>query len=81
MAKTTAKKKNYNKKYYQKHKEKIIDEVQEKQKSNKKEYNKDKREYYHENQTYRKYKIQYARDYRKREKVKSKARKDRKAYR
>ena len=49
------------------------------QKSNKKEYNKDKREYYAENPDYRKYKRKYAEDYRKREPVKSKARKYRKA--
>jgi len=79
MAKTTAKEKSYNKKYYEKHKKEIISEVQAKQKSNKKEYNKDKREYYAENADYRKYKRAYAKKYRKLEPVKSKAKKDRKA--
>ena len=46
---TSSTQKRYNKKYYQKHKEEIIDSVQAKQKSNRKEYNKDKREYYAEN--------------------------------
>jgi len=79
MAKTTTKEKIYNKKYYEKHKKKIIKDVQSKQKSNKKEYNKDKREYYADNPDYRRYKRKYAKDYRKKEPVKSKARKYRKA--
>lgn len=79
MARTTAKEKSYNKKYYRKHKEEIIDNVQERQKSNRKKYNKEKREYYADNEQYRKYKRQYAKQYRKREPIKSKARKDRKA--
>lgn len=79
MAKTTTKEKNYNKKYYEKNKKEIIKEVQSKQKSNKKEYNKDKREYYAANPDYRKYKRKYAEEYRKKEPVKSKARKYRKA--
>lgn len=79
MAKTTTKEKAYNKKYYKKHKEEIIDSVQRKQKSNKKAYNKYKREYYADNGNYRKYKRRYAKEYRKQEPVKSKARKYRKA--
>ena len=79
MAKTTSNEKSYNKKYYQKHKKKIIASVQEKQKSNRKEYNKDKREYYADNPSYRSYKKRYAEEYRKKEPVKSKARKYRKA--
>lgn len=79
MARTTAAKKTYNRKYYRKNKEEIIDNVQAKQKSNRKEYNKDKREYYANNEDYRKYKRRYAKEYRKREPIKSKARKDRKA--
>lgn len=79
MAKTTVSEKKYNKRYYEKHKQKIIDEVQEKQKSNRPKYNKEKREYYADNEDYRKYKRKYAKEYRKREPIKSKARKDRKA--
>ena len=79
MPKTTADKKSYNKKYYRKNKQEIIDKVQEKQKTNRKKYNKEKREYYADNEAYRKYKRQYAKEYRKREPIKSKARKDRKA--
>ena len=79
MARTTSKEKSYNKKYYRKNKEEIIDNVQERQKSNRKQYNKEKREYYANNEQYRKYKRQYAKEYRKREPIKSKARKDRKA--
>ena len=80
MAKTTAKEKSYNKKYYRKHKEEIIENVQDRQKSNKPKYNKEKREYYKDNEDYRKYKRKYAKEYRKREPIKSRARKDRKAY-
>ena len=79
MPKTTTSEKKYNKQYYEKHKKKIIKDVQSKQKSNKKEYNKDKREYYAKNEDYRKYKRAYAKKYRKEEPIKSKARKDRKA--
>ncbi len=81
MAKTTTAEKKYNKRYYEKHKKKIIKEVQAKQKSNRPEYNKDKREYYRDNEDYRKYKRKYAKEYRKREPIKSRARKDRKALR
>lgn len=80
MAKTTAKERSYNKKYYQKHKEEIIDKVQSRQKANRPKYNKEKREYYRENEEYRVYKRKYAKEYRKREPIKSRARKDRKAY-
>lgn len=79
MAKTTTKEKQYNKKYYQKHKKEIIDDVQDRQKSNRPKYNKEKREYYADNEDYRKYKRRYAKKYRKEEPIKSKARKDRKA--
>ncbi len=81
MAKTTIKEKKYNKKYYQKHKKEIIDDVQSRQKSNKPKYNKEKREYYADNENYRKYKRKYAKKYRKEEPIKSRARKDRKALR
>lgn len=79
MAKSTTKEKKYSKAYYKKHKEEIIDKVQERQKSNKPKYNKEKREYYADNEDYRKYKRKYAKEYRKREPIKSRARKDRKA--
>ena len=79
MARTTTAKKSYNRKYYRKNKEEIIENVQAEQKSNRKEYNKDKREYYANNEDYRKYKRRYAKEYRKREPIKSLARKDRKA--
>ena len=80
MARTTASEKSYNKRYYRKHKEEIIENVQARQKSNKPQYNKEKREYYKDNEDYRKYKRKYAKEYRKREPIKSRARKDRKAY-
>lgn len=76
---TTTKQKKASNKYYQKHKQEIIDKVQEGQKSNRTEYNKTKREYYHKNEDYREYKKKYAKKYRKLEPVKSLARKDRKA--
>ena len=53
---TTTKKKKANKKYYEKHKQEIIERVQKEQKTNRTEYNKDKREYYHKNEDYREYK-------------------------
>ena len=80
MAKTTAKEKAYNKKYYQKHKEEIIEKVQDRQKSNRPKYNKEKRDYYADNENYRKWKRAYAKKYRKENPEKAKARKDRKAY-
>lgn len=79
MAKTTTSEKKYNKKYYDKNKEEIKTRVQKNQKSNKPKYNKSKREYYKDNEDYRVYKRKYAKEYRKKEPVKSKARKDRKA--
>ena len=79
---STSKEKKKAKKYYETHKkyreEKIEDSVA-KQKANPKEHAEYQRDYYHDNQKYRRYKIAYAREYRKKEKVKSKARKDRKA--
>lgn len=74
----TIKQKKASKKYYEKHKEEIIEKVQKEQKTNKTEYNKDKREYYDKNEDYREYKKKYAKKYRKLEPVKSLARKDRK---
>lgn len=79
---STNKEKKKSREYYKTHKkyreEKIKDSSQ-KQKANPKKHAAYQREYYRENQEYRDYKIDYARSYRKREKVKSKARKDRKA--
>lgn len=80
MTKTTVKEKAYNKKYYQKHKEEINERSMARQKANRPKYNKEKREYYAENEQYRVYKRKYAKEYRKREPIKSRARKDRKAY-
>lgn len=71
------------KSYYQKNKkyrEKLIAEETAKHKANRPKYAKEQREYYAENESYRKYKRKYAKDYRKREPIKSRARKDRKAY-
>lgn len=71
------------KKYYHSNKsyrDKKIAETQRKQKANRTKYNKYKRDYYEENEDYRKYKKRYAKEYRKREPIKSKARKYRKAY-
>lgn len=81
MASTT-KEKNASKKYYQTHKkyreEKIAKQIS-KQKANKPKTNKEQRDYYAETPEYRKYKKKYAKEYRKKEPVKSKARKYRKA--
>ena len=80
---STAKEKKKSREYYRTHKkyreEKIKDSVDE-QKRNPDEHAEYQKKYYHKNQEYRAYKIDYARKYRKREKVKSRARKDRKAY-
>ena len=69
------------KKYYDTHKsyrdKKIAKQVS-KQKSNKKKHAKEQREYYEKNEKYRNYKKRYAKEYRKREPIKSKAVKDRK---
>ncbi len=79
---STQKEKKKSREYYKTHKkyreEKIEDSVK-KQKANPKKHAAYQRKYYHSNSEYRDYKIDYARKYRKREKVKSKARKDRKA--
>lgn len=71
------------KSYYQrnkKYRDKLIAENTAKHKANRPKYAKEQREYYADNESYRKYKRKYAADYRKREPIKSKARKDRKAY-
>lgn len=71
------------KSYYQKNKkyrDELIKKETAKHKANRPKYAKEQREYYQENEDYRKYKRKYAREYRKREPIKSRARKDRKAY-
>ena len=79
MASTTAEKKT-SRKYYATHKkyrEDKIDKQIKKQKNNKSKTNEYHREYYAENGDYRAYKQKYAKAYRKKEPIKSKARKDR----
>lgn len=71
------------KSYYQrnkKYREKLIAENTAKHKANRPKYAKEQREYYADSEKYRKYKRAYAKRYRKEEPIKSKARKDRKAY-
>ena len=70
------------KRYYdsnKKYRKKKIEKETAKHKANRPKYAKEQREYYAENEDYKKYKRAYAREYRRREKIKSKARKDRKA--
>lgn len=79
---STRKQEKQSKKYYDTHKkyreEKIAKSVSN-QKANPKKHAEYQKEYYHSNSKYREWKIKYAEEYRKREKIKSKARKDRKA--
>lgn len=79
MASTTAEKRA-SRKYYRTNKkyreEKIANETA-KHKKNRKKYAEEQREYYANNADYRRYKRRYAREYRKRNPVKSRARKDR----
>ena len=81
---STSKQEKASRKYYATHKkyreEKIENQVA-KQKRNKSKTNEYHRKYYSENEDYRRYKRAYAKDYRRREPVKSRARKDRKALR
>ena len=75
-------KKPTQKSYYQKNKkyrEALIRKETAKHKANRPKYAKEQREYYQENEDYRKYKKAYAKKYRKKEPIKSKTRKDRKA--
>ena len=75
-------KKPTQKSYYQKNKkyrEALIRKETAKHKANRPKYAKEQREYYQENEDYKKYKRAYAKKYRKKEPIKSKARKDRKA--
>jgi hypothetical protein len=80
---STPKQERASKRYYEKNKkyrEKKIENQIQKQKANKPETNKYHRDYYADNEDYRKYKRAYAKKYRKENPEKSKARKDRKAY-
>ena len=75
-------KKPTQKSYYQKNKkyrEALIRKETAKHKANRPKYAREQREYYQESEEYRKYKKAYAKKYRKKEPIKSKARKDRKA--
>lgn len=75
--------KSSSKSYYQKNKkyrEELIRKETAKHKANKPKYAKEQREYYKDSEEYRKYKKRYAKEYRKREPIKSRAKKDRKAY-
>lgn len=79
---STKKQEKASKKYYDSNKqyrEKKIAKQIAKQKANKPKTNKKQREYYKKSEEYRKYKRRYAKEYRKREPIKSRARKDRKA--
>lgn len=79
---STKKEERASKKYYDKNKsyrDKKIKKQIAKQKANKAETNKYHRDYYADNEEYRKYKRQYSKEYHKREPIKSRARKDRKA--
>ena len=79
---STSKQGKASKKYYATHKkyrEEKIDNQIAKQKRNKSKTNEYHREYYAENENYRTYKRKYAKEYRRREPIKSRARKDRKA--
>lgn len=76
MASTRAEKKASKKHYEEdiKYRKKKIEQEVAKHKANRPKYAKESREYYEDNADYRKYKKRYAREYRKREPVKSKAR-------
>lgn len=81
---STSKQEKASRKYYATHKkyrEEKIDNQIAKQKRNKAKTNEYHRKYYAENEDYRSYKKKYAREYRKANPIKSKARKDRKALR
>ena len=77
---STKKEERASKKYYDTHKsyrKKKIKKILDDQKENPQKDAKKSKEYYHKNEEYRKYKQNYAKKYRKREPLKSKARKDR----
>lgn len=80
---STLKQERTSKKYYETHKkyrqEKIAKQIK-KQKANKTETSEYQKSYYHSNEEYKKYKQRYAKAYRKREPIKSRATKDRVNY-
>lgn len=79
---STKKQEKASKKYYDSNKnyrEKKIQKQISKQKANREATNKYHRDYYAKNEDYREYKKKYSREYHRREPIKSKARKDRKA--
>lgn len=71
MAQSTAKEKAYAREYYKTHpkqRQKAIDKQLAKQKANPKKYAKIQKKRYHSDKEYRDYKIEYARDYYKKNK-------------
>ena len=79
---STRKQEKASKKYYDSNKnyrEKKIQKQISKQKANREATNKYHRDYYAKNEDYRKYKREYSKEYHKREPIKSRSRKDRKA--
>ena len=71
MAKSTTAEKQYAKKYYRTHPKKREEKIENqlaKQRANPKKYAKIQRDRYHEDKEYRDYKIDYAREYRKKHK-------------
>ena len=79
---STKKEEKASKKHYdsdRKYREKKSRDNVARQKANPKKHADYQKDYYHDNEAYRKYKRKYAKEYRKREPIKSKARKDRKA--
>lgn len=74
----TKSEREYNKKYYQKHKKEMIKAASKRQSEDKKGHAAYQREYYAENPEYRKWKRAYAKSYRKSNPVKSRAYKNRK---
>ena len=76
------KEKKASKKYYDTHKKYREDKIQDsvrKQKANPEKHADYQKDYYHSNSKYRRWKKDYAAEYRRKEKTKSKARKYRKA--
>lgn len=74
----TKSEREYNKKYYQKHKKEMIKAASKRQSEDKKGHAAYQREYYADNPSYRTYKKKYAANYRKTNPIKSKAKKYRK---
>ena len=75
--------KTSSKSYYQKNKkyrEELIRKETAKHKANRPKYAKEQRDYYADNEDYRKYKKRYSKEYKKREPIKSLPKDKRKAY-